>query len=63
MGCVGEQILGHLMQQGITLKGSVLCNCGTGFVPHGTIQQLQRLCGLDDRSLVEKAKELFGHGG
>ncbi len=63
MGCVGEQILGHLMQRGITLKGSVLCNCGTGFVPHGTIQQLQRLCGLDDCSLVEKAKELFGHGG
>lgn len=63
MGCVGEQVLVHLMKRGITLKGSALCNCGTGFVPHGTIQQLRSLCGLDDRSLAEKAKELFWHGG
>lgn len=59
MGCVGERILAQLMQRGISLRDTILCNCGDTFVTHGTIPQLQKLCGLDANSIVQRVKGVF----
>jgi 1-deoxy-D-xylulose-5-phosphate synthase len=56
MGCIGERILAQLMQRGITLKDVVLCNCGDNFVTHGSIPELQKLCGLDAKTIVQRVK-------
>ncbi len=61
--CVGERLAAQLLQQGITLRTLLLCNCGNAFVTHGTTAQLHRLCGLDADSLVKQVKEVFLHGG
>ncbi len=62
MGSVGERLLAQLAQEGIPLKGAARCDCGTGFVPQGTIAQLRALCQLDRASLVKTAKEVVRHG-
>jgi len=62
MGCVGEQILVTLMQQGIAPLQTLLCNCGTTFVTHGSIPQLHRMCGLDADSLVKRVQEVCRYG-
>jgi 1-deoxy-D-xylulose-5-phosphate synthase len=62
MGCVGERILAQLMQRGISLRGVALCNCGDTFVTHGTIPQLQRLCGMDEKSIVQRVKGVLKRG-
>lgn len=56
MGSVGERILAEFMQRGISLNDIMLCNCGNHFVTHGTIPELQKLCGLDARSIVQRVK-------
>ena len=62
MGSPGVGLLAEAAAQGINLKGSAICSCGEGFVPHGTIPQLRALCGLDVESLYKKAREVMRHG-
>ena len=62
MGSVGERLLARLAQAGISLKGAARCDCGTGFVPQGSIAQLRSLCKLDSASLVKIAEEVVRHG-
>ncbi len=62
LNCIGEQVLAKLELGGITLQKSMLCNCGDGFVTHGSIQQLRKLCGLDPEALCSLAKEVCGYG-
>lgn len=63
MGSPGEGLLASAAEQGMTLDGSAVCSCGTGFLPHGTVPQLRSLCGLDGESLYQKAREVMGNGG
>ena len=39
-----------------------LVNLGEQFVPHGTVDQLRKLCGIDAASIVQKAWEVLGRG-
>lgn len=61
-GCVGERLLGRLMQRGITVTRAALANCGDGFVTHGTVDELRRLCGLDAESLARRGLEVIRYG-
>lgn len=61
MGSVGERIAAQLLQRGIPVYSIALCNCGTLFLPHGTVRQLRELCGLNEDALFRKAMEVF-HG-
>ena len=61
-GCVGERILSRLVQRGVTVKRAALCNCGDGFVTHGTVEELRTLCGLDSDSLTQRGLEVIRHG-
>ena len=58
MGSVGQRLATHILQAGVSLKGLSLCNLGKGFIPHGTVKELWKLCGLDVESLTRKAREL-----
>ncbi|MEQ2455091.1 1-deoxy-D-xylulose-5-phosphate synthase [Flavonifractor hominis] len=60
--CVGQRIAAAILQAGISLRSMELVNLGRRFVTHGTVPQLQKLCGLDGMSLREKAKEVCSRG-
>jgi len=62
MGSVGERLLSDLMQRGILLQKVALLNCKDSFVTHGTIPELHKLCGLDPKSIVQRATEVCKHG-
>ncbi|MEG0764639.1 MAG: 1-deoxy-D-xylulose-5-phosphate synthase [Pseudoflavonifractor sp.] len=61
-GSVGQRLAAATLQAGIPMKGLALCNLGRGFVTHGAVPQLQKLCGLDGESLYRKALEVCSHG-
>lgn len=56
-GGVGQQLAAQLALAGLSLKALCLLNVGEGFVTHGNVQQLRKLCALDAESIVQKAKE------
>ncbi len=58
MNCVGERVIFHLAAAGTCPRAFALQNIGGGFVPHGSVPQLRKLCGLDPRSLCAKAEEV-----
>ncbi len=62
MGGVGQRLSAGLLSAGISLKGMALANTGRGFVTHGTVPQLRRLCGLDGEGLYHRAREVCGDG-
>ena len=58
--CVGERIAAALEQAGIAAR-VVLKNLGDGFVPHGSVEQLRRLTGIDPESLEKAVLEALAH--
>ena len=62
MGGIGQRTAAGLLAAGIPAQGLALASTGRGFVTHGTIPQLRRLCGLDGESLYHRAREVCGHG-
>lgn len=62
MNCVGTRLLAALAESGDCPRVSVLQNLGDGFITHGTVSQLQKLCGLDASSLCCKAEEVCKRG-
>lgn len=61
-GSVGQRLCSALLQNSVVPRGLSLCNLGDGLVTHGTVRELYRLCGLDDKSLFKKALEVCGRG-
>ncbi len=59
-GCVGRQLAAQLALEGVALKSLTLCNTGNGFVTHGSVDALRKLCGLDAESIYRRAKEAVG---
>ncbi len=62
MNCVGRRVLADLSCVGVPLRACILLNLGKGFVTHGSVVQLQKLCGLDAKSICEKAQEVCARG-
>lgn len=62
MNCVGRRVVSGLAGSGNIPNTVVLKNLGTGFITHGSVPQLRQLCGLDARSLCEKAEEVCARG-
>lgn len=60
--CVGQRLVTALVRSGVSLQAVRLCNLGRGFVTHGPVDQLRRLCGLDAKSLYARGWEVCGHG-
>jgi 1-deoxy-D-xylulose-5-phosphate synthase len=62
LGCVGERVLAALAVRNVVPGVSALCNCGDGFVTHGTVPELRKLCRIDADSIAAKARDLCREG-
>jgi 1-deoxy-D-xylulose-5-phosphate synthase len=62
MNCVGRRVLVELAAAGAYPRAFALQNIGRGFVTHGSVSQLDRLCGLDAPSLCERGEEVCRRG-
>lgn len=61
-GCLGQEIISRLSQQGSVPGAARLINLGDQFATHATVPQLRKLFGLDGESVAKTAKELVGLG-
>lgn len=57
---IGMQLPAQLALAGISLKSLILCNTGPGFVTHGSVAELRKLCGLDAQGICRSAREALG---
>ena len=62
MNCVGKRIVSALAEESSLPKAVLLQNLGSGFVPHGRVDQLRKLYSLDVESLCAKAEEVCSCG-
>lgn len=62
MNCVGRRVVSDLVEAGSCPGAVALRNLGCGFVTHGSVSQLRKLCGLDARSLCAVAEEVCAGG-
>lgn len=56
-GCVGRKLAVQIAMEGQALQSLTLLNTGDGFVTHGSVEALRKLCGLDAESICQRAKE------
>ena len=61
-GGVGERLAAGLLGAGVPLKSRTLANLGTGYIPHGSVEQLLSLHGLDGAHLMKRVEEVLRHG-
>ena len=61
-GCVGQQVASRLLETGTIPASLTLVDLGEQFVPHGTVDQLRKVCGIDAESIAQKALEVLGRG-
>lgn len=59
-GSVGQKITSQLAVHGISMQSVALSNIGDRFVPHGSVEKLRALCGLDAESIYRNAREVLG---
>ena len=57
---VGHAIATALAGQGVVAEHLILLSSGMEFVPHGSVDELRRLLGIDAQSIVNKVKEALG---
>ncbi len=59
-GCLGRQIAAGLAERNIRLNAVALLNLGDRFIPHGSVEELRRLCGIDEESVAKVLLEMTG---
>lgn len=57
-GCLGEKICAMLLESGYSPKCR-LVNLGHQFIPHGKVDELYRLYGIDGAAIAAKAQEML----
>lgn len=58
-GCMGERLCSELLLTGTPVKKVRLLNCGEQFVQHGSVEQLRKLVGIDEDSIVRAGLEML----
>ena len=58
-GCIGEKVSCEILKRSIPLKSVLYKNLGHGFVQHGDIKSLYKLCGIDAESVALAIAEEF----
>lgn len=58
-GCVGERVCAALLLHQVNVQQVKMLNCGSTFVPHGSVEQLRALLGIDADSVVKAAQEMM----
>lgn len=57
-GCIGERLCAELLRAEVPVKKVRLLNCGEAFVQHGSVEQLRKLVGIDEESIVRAGLEM-----
>ncbi len=52
-GPMGQALAAELLSRGCPVKRLILQNLGDRFIPHGTVEELRRLCGVDAGSVAD----------
>jgi len=58
LGCIGSLVAALLEQNAMPMNVRLL-NTGDGFITHGSVECLRKLCGIDCDSIVRTVKELL----
>ena len=61
-GSVGSQILAALAPRGVAFDHRLL-DLGDGIVPHGSVAELRRLCGIDADAIAREARAMLDRSG
>ncbi len=59
-GCLGQEILSRMAQEGTLPEKVKLINLGDRFVTHGKVSQLRQERGIDAQGVAAQVKELLG---
>lgn len=62
-GSVGSRLLASAAAAGLTLRGARQLDLGNGVIPHGSVQQLHCLLGLDAKGIALNAQEVINGEG
>jgi 1-deoxy-D-xylulose-5-phosphate synthase len=57
-GCAGEALAADFAENGVPLECFRLLNCGSQFIPHGSVAQLREMLGLTAKQIAEKAENM-----
>lgn len=60
-GCIGQKLSAALSENGCSCRLKLL-NTGNGFVPHGSVEELRHMLGLDADGIEQAVKELMDIG-
>ena len=60
--CVGRRLAADLLERHIPVKDIALQNLGDRFIPHGTVTELRKRCGLSPEDLAARAEEMCANG-
>lgn len=60
-GCAGQALAADFAQHGLALKAFQLLNCGSQFIPHGSVEQLRELLGLTPAQIAAAAENIVKH--
>lgn len=58
-GCMGERLCSELLMAEVPVRKVRLLNCGDQFVQHGSVEQLRKLVGIDEESIVNAGMEML----
>ncbi|PKM74242.1 MAG: 1-deoxy-D-xylulose-5-phosphate synthase [Firmicutes bacterium HGW-Firmicutes-16] len=58
-GSVGSRLLATVAEEGLALTNAKSLDLGNGIVQHGSVDELEKLAGLDAQSIAETAKGFF----
>ncbi len=61
-GCVGQQVAAALAEMGVPVRTLILKNLGDRFIPHGTVEELRRMCGIDAVSVADAVSRALDAG-
>ena len=61
-GSVGQRVAAHAAGLCIPLKAVRLLDVGMGFVTHGSVNELRKLCGIDAAGIVRAVTEAVANG-
>ena len=61
-GGVGERLSAKLLENTVKLNSFTALNLGAGYVPHGSVEELLALRGLDAGHLIKRVEEVLRHG-
>ena len=58
-GCIGRSIESMCVQRNIALRSSLVLNLGDGILPHGSVDEVMHLAGIDEASILAQTLQML----